>query len=256
MSPRASPRRVSLAALPGIGAIRPGDDLAALIADALSRAGITLARGDVLVVCQKAVSKSEGRIVRLVTVEPSAFARRIAATLGKDPRVIEVVLGETRRIVRMSDHALICETHHGFVCANAGVDSSNPVRPGTVTLLPRDPDASAAALRAALGRRLRVRPAVVVSDTFGRPFREGQVDVAIGVAGMPAWRSLRGERDLSGRPLQASAPAEADMLAAAAGLLMRKDGGEPVVLVSGFAHRAGRGRARDLVRPRAADLFR
>lgn len=247
---------VSLVALPGIGAIRPGDDLVAIVVAALARAGRSLVRGDVLVVCQKAVSKAEGRIVRISTVKPSAFARRIASTLGKDPRVIEVVLGESRRIVRMSENALICETHHGFVCANAGVDSSNPVRSGTVTLLPVDPDASAAALRAALGRHLGVRPAVVISDTFGRPFREGQVDVAIGVAGIRAWRSLSGERDWSGRPLSASAPAEADMLAAAAGLVVRKNGGEPVVLISGFSHRGGRGSARDLVRPRSVDLFR
>lgn len=249
-------RPVTLTAVAGIGAIRPGADLAAMIATGLGRAGLSVARGDVLVVCQKAVSKAEGRVVALADVRPSDLARRIGERHGKDPRFIEVVLRETRRIVRMNDHVLVCETHHGFVCANAGVDSSNPLRRGTVTLLPVDPDRSAAELRAGLGRRLGVEPAIIVTDTFGRPFREGQVDVAIGVAGMRAWRSLSGGEDWTGRPLHASAPADADMLAAAAGLVVRKDAGEPVVHVAGFRYARGPGRARDFVRAASMDLFR
>lgn len=249
-------RAVTLTPVSGIGAIRPGADLAAMIAVGLERARLAVARGDVLVVCQKAVSKAEGRVVSLAAVRPSDLARRIAERHRKDPRFIEVVLRETRRIVRMNDHVLVCETHHGFVCANAGVDSSNPLRRGTVTLLPVDPDRSAVALRAALGRRLGVEPAVIVTDTFGRPFREGQVDVAIGVAGMRAWRSLAGGTDWTGRALHASAPADADIVAAAAGLVVRKDAGEPVVHVRGFPYSRGVGSARQLVRAEAMDLFR
>lgn len=249
-------RPVTITPVAGMGRIRPGADLAALIAAGLARSEIAVARGDVLVVCQKAVSKAEGRVVALSSVRPSDLARRIAERHRKDPRFIEVVLRETRRIVRMNDHVLVCETHHGFVCANAGVDSSNPLRRGTVTLLPVDPDRSAAGLRVALGHRLGVKPAVIVTDTFGRPFREGQVDVAIGVAGMRAWRSLSGGADWTGRALHASAPADADIVAAAAGLVVRKDGGEPVVHVAGFRYTLGEGKARDLVRAEAMDLFR
>lgn len=249
-------RAVTLTAVTGIGPIRPGSDLAGMIARALEQSGVVVARGDVLVVCQKAVSKAEGRVIALAGVRPSDLARRIAERHRKDPRFIEVVLGETQRIVRMNDHVLVCETRHGLVCANAGVDSSNPLRRGTVTLLPVDPDRSAAELRDALGIRLGVKPAVIVTDTFGRPFREGQVDVAIGVAGMRAWRSLAGGKDWTGRGLHASAPADADMIAAAAGLVVRKDGGEPVVHVSGFPYEPGAGRARELVRAASTDLFR
>ncbi len=249
-------RSVTLTAVRGIGPVRPGADLAAMVASGLERSGIAVARGDILVVCQKVVSKAEGRVVALTSVRPGDLARRIAERHGKDPRFIEMVLRETRRIVRMNDHVLVCETHHGFVCANAGVDSSNPWRRGTVTLLPVDPDRSAAELRTALGRHIGVKPAVVVTDTFGRPFREGQVDVAIGVAGMRAWRSLSGETDWTGRALHASAPADADMVAAAAGLVVRKDGGEPVVHVTGFPYARGSGKARDLVRAQGMDLFR
>lgn len=256
MTAARAPRPVTVTAIPGIGPIRPGSDLAGMIATALARAGLAVARGDVLVVCQKAVSKAEGRVVALASVRPSDLARRIAGRHRKDPRFIEVVLRETQRIVRMNDHVLVCETRHGYVCANAGVDSSNPLRRGTVTLLPLDPDRSAAALREGLGRLIGVKPAVIVTDTFGRPFREGQVDVAIGVAGMRAWRSLAGGTDWSGRGLHASAPADADMIAAASGLVVGKDAGVPVVHVAGFRYVRGAGRARDLVRPGATDLFR
>ncbi len=256
MTRASPPADVTVTPVTGIRAIRPGDDLAALLAAALDARGLELARGDVLVVCQKAVSKAEGRVVALGQVRPGPFARKLAAKLGTDPRLVEVVLGETERIVRMNDHVLVCETRHGLVCANAGVDSSNPVRRGTVTLLPVDPDRSAARLRQGLAKRTGVSLPVIVTDTFGRPFREGQVDVAIGVAGMKAWRSLAGERDWSGRMLRASATADADMIAAAAGLVMRKASGVPAARVRGLAPRPGAGTARDLIRPRAADLFR
>jgi coenzyme F420-0:L-glutamate ligase/coenzyme F420-1:gamma-L-glutamate ligase len=244
---------LSARALPGIPPVLPGDDLARLLAEAAARAGIALREG-VLVVCQKVVSKAEGRLVRLADVEPSAEARRIAQEDARDPRHVEVVLSETRRVVRRGHGVLICETRHGFVCANAGVDLSNAPGADVAVLLPEDPDASARRLRAALapaGARL----AVIVSDTFGRPWREGLVDVAIGCAGIAPIADLRGTPDLAGRTLQVTATATADQLAAAAGLLMGKAAGTPAVWISGVEV-AGDGSARALLRDPALDLFR
>jgi len=249
-----TPAPIRLIPLAGLPMVQAGDDLAGLIAAAASRAGVTL-RDGVLVVCQKIVSKAEGRVVRLDDVTPSDEARRLAAEDGKDPRHVEVVLRETARVVRRGPGVLICETRHGFVCANAGVDLSNAPAEGTAVLLPVDPDASAARLRDALLARGPGPLAVVVSDTFGRPWREGLVDVALGCAGLEPIADLRGGNDLVGRRLEVTATATADQLAAAAGLLMVKDAGVPAVFVEGV-RAFGAGTARALLRDPAKDLFR
>lgn len=248
---------LSITPIPGLPRIRPGDDLAPLVAAACADAGSPLATGDVVVVCQKVVSKSEGRLVPLAEVTPSPLARRIAADgSNKDPRAVEVVLRETNRIVRMGNGRLIVETGPGWVCANAGVDESNCDEPDTVILLPEDPDASAQALRSRLRELARADVAVIVSDTWGRPLREGLTDVALGVAGMDALLDLRGRTDLNGRVLHHTVLAQADALAAAAGLVMGKGDGVPVVLVRGYAFAPAAGSGRDLIRARELDLFR
>ncbi|MER3397661.1 MAG: coenzyme F420-0:L-glutamate ligase [Chloroflexota bacterium] len=240
----------------GIPEVRPGDDLAALILDALGRQGLRLEDGDVVVVTQKVVSKAEGRIVDLTTVEPSAFALNIAHQTGKDPRHVEVVLRESVRVVRMDRGIIIAETRHGFVCANAGVDASN-VGPGPlVTILPEDPDASAARIRARLMAATGADVAVIISDTFGRPWREGITNVAIGVAGMLPIRSYVGLQDPYGYPLRVSNVAVADELASAAELVTGKLLGVPVAVIKGYEYPRGEGKARMLVRPADRDLFR
>jgi len=247
-------KRLELIALCGMPAVRPGDDLAALILDAAREAEAPL-RDGILVVCQKIVSKAEGRVVALADVEPSERARRMAAEDARDPRHVELVLRESARVVRRGHGVLICETHHGFVCANAGVDLSNAGAADAAVLLPRDPDASARALRGALLGAGAGPLGVVVSDTFGRPWREGQVDVALGCAGFAPICDQRGQADRSGRRLQVTATATADQLAAAAGLLMRKDAGVPAVWVRGLAL-DGEGSVRDTLRDPTLDLFR
>jgi coenzyme F420-0:L-glutamate ligase/coenzyme F420-1:gamma-L-glutamate ligase len=234
--------------------VQPGDDLSALVRAAADAAATRLEDG-VLVVCQKVVSKAEGRLLPLADVEPSAEAQRIAAEDDKDPRHVEIVLRETRRVVRRGHGVMICETRHGFVCANAGVDLSNAPGPDVAVLLPIDPDASAAALRGALLASGAGPLAVVVSDTFGRPWREGLVDVAIGCAGLAPIDDQRGARDLAGRELQVTATATADQLAASAGLFMRKDAGIPAVWIEGVPPR-GDGTIRDTLRTPDTDLFR
>ncbi len=236
--------------------ISPGDDLPRVIADAAKRQSVKLRDGDVLVVAQKIVSKAEGRIVRLVRVKPSARARGVARRMGQDARFIEVVLRESRRVVRLSERALIVETRHGFVCANAGVDRSNVPGRNCVTCLPRDPDKSARRLAAAIQKRLGARVAVIVSDTFGRPWRLGLVNVAVGAAGLEALRDLRGKKDAGGHVLRGTMLAVADELAAAAGLAMGKLERVPVVIVRGYRYTRARHGAKDLIRPAAEDLFR
>jgi coenzyme F420-0:L-glutamate ligase/coenzyme F420-1:gamma-L-glutamate ligase len=235
--------------------VRAGDDVAALIADAAA-AGGGLASGDVVVVTQKFVSKAEGRLVDLATVEPSAFARQFAEAQGKDPRHIEVVLRESRRIVKMDRGVLIAETHHGFICANAGVDASNVPGEHVLALLPVDPDASAERIRQGLLARLGAIVGVVVSDTFGRVWRMGQTNVAIGVAGLQPLVSYVGQRDPYGYDLRVTQLAPADEIAAAAELVMGKTDAVPVAVVRGLAHLLGPGSARDLVRGAETDLFR
>jgi coenzyme F420-0:L-glutamate ligase/coenzyme F420-1:gamma-L-glutamate ligase len=246
--------RLAFRALRGLPAVEPGADLAALVADAAARSGIALA-GGILAVCQKIVSKAEGRLVDLRGVEPREEAQKIAAEDGKDPRHIEVILRETKRVVRRGPGVLICETAHGFVCANAGVDLSNAPGDDVAVLLPLDPDASARRLRDGLVARGAGPLGVIVTDTFGRPFREGLVDVALGCAGLAPLDDLRGSPDLRGRTLQVTTVATADALAAAAGLLMRKDAGVPAVWIDGIA--PGRDTsARVLLRDPKLDLFR
>ncbi|MGD9762434.1 MAG: coenzyme F420-0:L-glutamate ligase [Candidatus Binatia bacterium] len=248
---------VTITPLPGVPMVHPGDDITGLLISALERAGMTLADDDILVVCQKVISKAEGRLVDLRTVEPSTFARGLAAaTQGKDARVIEVILGETTRIVRMGNGNLIVETGPGWVCANAGVDESNSGGPHTVVLLPTDPDASARRVADGVRERTGRRVAVIVTDTFGRPWRQGLVDFALGLAGMPALLDLRGGADLDGRVLKHTVQAQADALAAAAGLVMRKGAGTPAVLIRGYDFEPGEGSGRELIRDQQTDLFR
>ncbi len=243
-------------AVRGIGEVRPGDDLAATILNALEPQELRLADGDVLVVTQKIVSKAEGRIVAPQEVEPSHFARMVAAQGVKDAGYYEVVLRESRRIVKMDRGVLVTETHHGLICANAGVDESNVAGGRAVTLLPVDPDASAVALRSALRERAGVEVAVIISDTFGRPWREGQVNVAIGIAGIAPLADYAGQQDGYGYTMHASVIAVADELASAAELVMGKIDAVPVAIVRGYAYQAAEGRAGQLIRAPEKDLFR
>ena len=243
--------RVELIAVEGLPEVHPGDDLGELISSRTK-----LEARDILVVAQKVVSKSEGRMVNLAGVTAGDDAVRIAAGLiaAPDPRMVQVVLDESVRVLR-SQRVLITETRHGFVCANSGVDQSNIPGDDMVTLLPEDPDASAERLRDRLWQLAGVDVGVIVSDTFGRPWRLGIVNVALGIAGLPASLDLRGTLDDSGRPLHATVLAVADDLAAAAGLVMGKTGRTPAVIVRGLELR-GSGTGRQLVRPAAEDLFR
>jgi len=241
----------------GIGEVRPGDDLAALIVEALEASGGTLEEGDVLVVTQKIVSKAEDRLVDPATVEPSAFAHQIAAQGRKDAQFQEVVLRESRRIVKMANGVLITETHHGLICANSGVDESNVAGGRVVCLLPRDPDASAAGLRAALRERLGVTVAVIISDTFGRPWRDGQVNVAIGCAGIAPLTDYAGVPDPYGYTMHATLIAVADELASAAELVMGKIDQVPVAIVRGYGYTPSEeATAQRLIRDPRFDLFR
>jgi coenzyme F420-0:L-glutamate ligase/coenzyme F420-1:gamma-L-glutamate ligase len=232
----------------GIPEVREGDDLAALLA-----AAAAFEDGDVLVVAQKVVSKAEGRVVSLDGVEPSEAARELAG--GEDPRRLEVILREAARIVRSRPPLVIAETRHGFVCASAGVDASNAAGPGTLVLLPLDPDASAARIRLGLLERTGRAVGVVVSDSFGRAWRQGTTDVAIGVAGIRPLLDLHGVRDAAGYELHATTIAVADEIAGAAELVMGKTSGVPAAIVRGLDV-AGAGSARDLVMPPERDLFR
>ena len=239
---------ISITPVEGLPEIREGDDLAALIAERAE-----LQDNDVLVVAQKAVSKAEGRVVRLADVEPSDEARRLAGR--DDPRRFEVILREAKRIVRTRPPLVIAETRHGFVCASAGVDSSNAPEADTVVLLPEDPDASAVRLQERLRELTGVQIGVIVSDSFGRPWRQGTTDVAIGLAGIRPLLDLKGERDASGYELHATVIAVADELAAAAELVLGKAAGIPAAVIRGV-EASGEGSARDLVMPSERDLFR
>jgi len=242
---------LELIAVEGLPEVRPGDDLGSLIS---SRSALNT--GDILVVAQKVISKSEGRLISLKTVTASEEAVRIAANLiaEPDPRMVQVVLDESVRVLR-SHRVLITETRQGFVCANSGVDHSNIPGDDVVTLLPKDPDGSADKLRRRLRELAGVEVGVIISDTFGRPWRLGIVNVALGVSGPPALVDLRGTVDDAGKPLHATVLAVADEIAAAAGLVMGKTARTPAVIVRGLQMQ-GSGRGRDLVRPAAEDLFR
>ncbi len=252
--------RVEILALAGLPEVVEGDDLGSIIGNALEASSgvLPLQPGDVLVVTQKVVSKAEGAVVDLRTITPGAQAVEWGRTWDRDPRQIQVVLDEARRIVRMERGVLITETHHGFVCANGGVDASN-VGPGSgdiVTLLPRDPDASAARIRDAIRNRFGTDIAVVVSDSFGRPWRWGIVDVALGVSGLMPLEDLRGTADADGRVMQSTVRAVADEIASAAELALGKTAGRPVALVRGARPPLGDGAIDALLIPEANDLFR
>lgn len=239
----------------GLPLIKLGDDIGALIAQAVERNDLKLEDGDVVVVAQSIVSKAEGNVVDLQTVEPSELAARIAGRLNKDPREVEVILQQSQEIVRLR-HVIIARTHHGFTCANAGVDHSNVER-DHVTLLPADPDASAARIRETIRRALGVEVAVIISDTQGRAFRRGCLGVAIGVSGIRPLLDLRGRRDLYGKELRATVTSPADAIAATAVLVMGEaDEGTPVVVVKGAAYERGEGSAKELIRGPEQDLFR
>jgi coenzyme F420-0:L-glutamate ligase/coenzyme F420-1:gamma-L-glutamate ligase len=239
----------------GIPEVQPRDDLADLIWQAAGDG--TIEDGDVVVITHKVVSKAEGRLVDLRTIQPSTLAKSFAERYDKDSRHVEVVLRESRRIVRMDRGIIISETHHGFVCANAGVDASNVPGDHTVCLLPIDPDASALSLRNALISKTGTENlAVIVSDTFGRPWRRGITDVAIGIAGMSPLADYRGQKDSHDHPLNASVIAIADQLASAAELVMGKTAGIPVAVVHNYPYKKGLGTGKDLLREAERDLFR
>src|ERR1700676_402481 len=247
---------LTLTAIEGLPMIRPGDNLAELIAHAIAAMDLHLQDGDILSICQKIVSKAEGRLVDLNGIEPSPLARKFAERWEKDPRAVELVLRQTSRIVRMDNAVLIVETGPGWVCANAGIDESNSLEDDRAILLPEDPDASAMRLRTELKRLTGVEIAVIVTDTFGRPWRDGLTEVCLGIAGMDAMLDLRGTTDLGGRELHHTVIAIADDLACAAGLLMPKAGATPAVLIRGYHYKPADGSAKALIRPAASDLFR
>ena len=248
-------KKIELIGIPGIPEVAEGDDVAVIIAAALGRAGMAIMDGDVIVIAQKVVSKAEGQTVDLDSIQPSARAQEWADAFAKDARVVEIVLRESKRIVRMERGVLISETEHGFVCANAGVDASN-VASGSVTLLPKDPDASARRLRVELENALKVRLAVIVCDTFGRPWREGLVNVALGVSGIAPLIDYRGQKDSHGNDLKVTVIAIADELASAAELVMKKSAGIPVVIIRGFSYDPREGTGLELIRATDLDLFR
>jgi coenzyme F420-0:L-glutamate ligase/coenzyme F420-1:gamma-L-glutamate ligase len=252
--------RVEVIAIAGLGEIVAGDDLPTLIAEAVAASAdvLPLRDDDVLVVTQKIVSKAEGAIVDLTAIEPRPEAVAFAEAWDRDARQVEVVLREARRVVRMANGVIITETPHGFVCANGGIDASNvgPASGSIVTLLPRDPDASADAIRAGIRTRLGHDLPVVVSDSFGRPWRFGIVDVAIGVSGLLPLDDLRGEPDADGRVMRSTVRAVADELASAAELVLGKTAGRPIALVRGTSFRRGEARITDALIPASMDLFR
>lgn len=249
------PSRVEMIGL-RLPPVRNGADLAALVLRAAAKQGEEVRAGDIVVLTQKIVSKAEGREVKLSSVRPSALAKTWARQARRDPRFIELVLRESSRVLRMTERALVIETRQGFVCANAGVDHSNVAGSDRVTLLPEDSDASTRRFADAIRKRTGARVAVIVSDTWGRPWREGQVNVAIGASGLRVLADWRGRRDTYGRLLSATVLAVADELAAAAGLAMGKVDQVPVVIIRGYKFQRGRDSARKLLRPAKHDLFR
>ena len=250
-----TPPRYEVIGVVGLGEFRPGDDVARLVVEAAAAQGTPIAGHDVLVIGQKVISKAEGRLLRLSEVEPSPATRRIAENLGRDPRLLEVILRESRRVVRMDKGVIITETHHGWICANSGVDQSN-VDADTVALLPEDSDRSARAFRERVHALTGAEVAVIIADTFGRPWREGLTNVAIGLDGIAALRDYIGTPDSAGRPLQATILAVADELASAAEIVMGKLDRIPAAIVRGLRFEAGTAGSKPLLRDPARDLFR
>ena len=254
MSNPPQPAAVQIMGLGGVPEIHPGDDLAAIILTA--SASMPLQRGDILVITHKIVSKAEGQLVALATVEPSAMARDWAAKWDKDARQVEMVLRESRRIVKMDRGVLICETRHGFICANAGVDASNVPGDDMVCLLPQNPDASAQGIYDVLAARLGFAVPIIISDSFGRPWRNGIVNIAIGVAGMAPLADYRGQYDTEGREMHVSVLAIADEIASASELVTGKLDRRPVTIVRGYAWDNHAGSAAEFVMDPTRDLFR
>lgn len=249
------PPRYEVIGIEGLPEIHVGDDLGRLISEAAAAQGTPLAAGDLLVVSQKIVSKTEGRVLRLGDITPSAESQAVAEEIGRDPRLVEVILRESRRVVRKDKGVLIVETHHGLVCANAGVDQSN-VDADTACLLPEDSDRSARGLRDRLGALTDHRLGIIIADTFGRPWREGLTNVAIGVAGLEPLKSYLGEKDPAGHVLQATILALADELSSAAEPIMGKLDRIPVVIIRGLNWPRGESGSRSLLRDPSRDLFR
>ena len=247
---------IALIPIPDIPQIQPGDDLVSILLDAIDRSKVGLKDGDILVMCQKIVSKAEGAVVDLKTVEPSDFAHQIADQWEKDPRIVEVVLRESNRIVMMKNGVVITETKRGWVCANSGVDASNTLADDIVIVLPDDPDRSAKNIRIAIQERRNISVGIVITDTFGRPWRDGLVEFALGVSGFEGLLDLRGGEDLQGRELSHTVISVADELACAAGLLMEKSAAVPAVIVRGYKYVPAEGNGQVLIRPAEADLFR
>jgi coenzyme F420-0:L-glutamate ligase/coenzyme F420-1:gamma-L-glutamate ligase len=252
---RSGPPRYEIVGVQGLPEVRPQDDVGRLIVEAAAGQGTPLLAGDIVVVGQKIISKAEGRIVRLDDVHPSAIASSMATGLGRDPRLLEVILRESRRVVRMDKTVVITETHHGWICANAGVDQSN-IDHDCVVLLPEDADRSARALRERVRQLVGADVAVIITDTFGRPWREGLTNVAIGASGVATLRSYLGETDPAGRPLTATILAIADELAGAAELVMGKLDRVPVAIVRGLRLEPGEEGSKPLIRDPSRDLFR
>jgi coenzyme F420-0:L-glutamate ligase / coenzyme F420-1:gamma-L-glutamate ligase len=248
-------KRLELFGLETIGEVARGDSVGRLIGEACAREGVQISGSDIVVIAQKIVSKAEGQLIDLATVRPSARARELAQQLDKEAALVEVILRQSRSIIRTGGRALVVETHHGFICANAGVDQSN-VGKYRVALLPNDPDGSARRIRAEIHDQLDQQPGVIITDSFGRPWRIGTVDVAVGIAGIKAVKDERGLQDRHGYELKAAVAAVADEIAAAAELVMGKRGGVPVVIVKGCEVEKEEGSVKDLLRPIAEDLFR
>ena len=248
-------KRLEIIGIEGLGEVKRGDSVASIIIEGCSQLGLSLVADDILVVAHKIVSKAEGRMISLAEVRPSAKAVELSKQLGKDASILELILKESRRIIRMGGGTIIVETHHGFICANAGVDLSNAGL-GQVALLPQHPDRSAREIREQLRQLIGVAPAVIISDSFGRPWRLGTVDVAVGVAGLKPLKDDRGKKDRYGYELKASVAAVADEIASAAELMMGKSDGVPAVLIRGYTTERGEGSAMELLRPETEDLFR
>lgn len=247
---------ISIIGLENIQEVSEGDDIANLISEAAKKQGITIENNDIVIITHKIISKSEGRIIDLNKIKTSSFAEKLSIQLKKDPRIVEVILGETRRIVKMWNNHLITETHHGFVCPNGGIDESNVQGSDKVVLLPRDPDNSARKIMDRIKELTGFKVAVIITDTFGRPWRRGQINVAIGAAGIPPLLDYRGSKDVHGRILKVTNIAIADELASSGELVMNKVDNIPVAIVKGYRFSDGKGTGKDIIRPSSEDLFR
>ena len=256
MNERSASAQVCVIGIPFADEIRPGDSMAGKVLSAAAEADISFQSGDILIIKHKIISKAEGQLVKLNSIRPSAASRVWGKRFGVDARVSELALRESKRVVRRKNGVLITETKHGLVCANSGVDVSNVDGGMHALLLPKDPDRSAAAIHRELKKHLKLAIPVIISDSFGRPWREGLTEVAIGIAGMKVMHDYRGKKDPHGYPLRVSVDAVADELACAAGLVCGKLARTPACIIRGFRYQPGPGRGRDLIRPAAADLFR